>query len=179
MCKDTRLFFAVISAGIARTLFMEQRERFAASIDLQSSGPLPSAAALATVLETPGGFGVAFRGGRSYDLQISQGSACRPRVQGPVRSALVTGGSKVSTRLALQGHRKQSISRLLDSSPFPSLPAGPWPGVLPRPRAPRLPPAGHCVSLRVPHHRHSVRICPGRLHGGCSEGRFQQCKGSC
>ena len=83
-------------AGLARTLFMEQRPKFLASIDLHSSALLPSAASLVAMLDTAGEFGVAVRGGRSYSLRLSRGAAPRARAAGPIWSALVTGGSKVS-----------------------------------------------------------------------------------
>ena len=87
------LFIAL--AGLARTLFMEQRPKFAASIDLQSGmAPVP-AATLAAALESAGEFGVAVRGGRTYSLRLARGAAPRARAAGPIRSALVTGGSKV------------------------------------------------------------------------------------
>ena len=83
------------SAGLARTLFMEQRPKFAASVDLQSGvAPVP-AATLAAALESAGEFGVAVRGGRTYSLRLARGAAPRARAAGPIRSALVTGGSKV------------------------------------------------------------------------------------
>ena len=80
---------------MARTLFMEQRPKFGPSIDLQSTGPAPSQATLAAMLRSAGEFGVAVRGGRTYSLCLSQGAAPRARLAGPIRSAFVTGGSKV------------------------------------------------------------------------------------
>lgn len=83
------------SAGLARTLFMEQHRKFAASIDLQAAAAPVPAAALAAVLGSAGEFAVAMRGGRSYSLRLSRGALPRARAEGPIRSALVTGGSKV------------------------------------------------------------------------------------
>lgn len=82
---------------MARTVFMEQRSKFCNSIDLQSAAPPPAAASLAAALAAPGEFAVAVRGGRAYSLRLSQGAAPRHRAAVAVRSALVTGGSKVST----------------------------------------------------------------------------------
>ena len=143
------LFIAL--AGLARTLFMEQRPKFAASIDLQSGmAPVP-AATLAAALESVGEFGVAVRGSRTYSLRLARGAAPRARAAGPIRSALVTGGSKVR---AGWGHpvgwvarREQMMSVSVDCCcglPKPAVgplllshlihtpaPTGPGPGVLP------------------------------------------------
>ena len=81
---------------MARTVFMEQRSKFGPSIDLQPAAPQPPAASLAAALAAPGEFAVAVRGGRTYSLRLAQGAAPRQRAAVAVRSALVTGGSKVS-----------------------------------------------------------------------------------
>ena len=78
---------------------MEQRPKFAASIDLQAGAAPPSAATLAAALDSAGEFGVAVRGGRTYSLRLARGSAPRPRAAGTIHSALVTGGSKVCAAL--------------------------------------------------------------------------------
>ena len=86
----------VTVAGLARTLFMEHRSKFSASIDLQSAAPALPAATLAAALACSGEFGVAARGGRTYGLRLDQGAVPHPRLSaGPIRSAFVTGGSKV------------------------------------------------------------------------------------
>lgn len=83
---------------------MEQRGKHAPSIDLQSAGARPSAAALAAGLDSVGEFAVAIRGGRSYSLQLGSSVAPRPRAAPRVRSALVTGGSKVDRLRLLLCH---------------------------------------------------------------------------
>ena len=85
----------VTVAGLARTLFMEHRSKFSASIDLESAAPALPAATLAAALACSGEFGVAARGGRTYGLRLDRGAVPRPRHAGPIRGAFVTGGSKV------------------------------------------------------------------------------------
>lgn len=91
-------------------MFMEQRSKFSATIDLQSSGPASSAASLAAALASTGEFAIAVRGGRTYGLRLTQGAVPRARMRSTIGSALVTGGSKVL--------RQQGCHRLCtDSAP--------------------------------------------------------------
>lgn len=85
---------------MARTLFMEERTRHVASIDLPSTGPLPTPAQLAAALAQPGDFALAFRGGRAYSLRLAPSAAPRARPAPAsnnaaiIRSAFITGGTK-------------------------------------------------------------------------------------
>ena len=91
---------ASVLQGIARTLFMEARSTFGASIDLSSNSNLTSnsagisSTALCHLLNIPGEFAV--RGGRVYSLRLMRGSVPRHRQVPTVRSAFVAGGTKVS-----------------------------------------------------------------------------------
>lgn len=75
---------------------MEHRSKHGPSIDLQAAAPLPPAATLAAILDCPGEFGAAVRGGRAYSQRLLQGAAARPRPPHKITSDLVTGGSKAS-----------------------------------------------------------------------------------
>lgn len=94
-CSILSLMLPTSPTGMARTVFMEQRSKFGPTIDLQSSGPAPSAASLAAALASSGEFALAFRCGRTYGLRLAQGAVPRPRAGDTLKSALVTGGSKV------------------------------------------------------------------------------------
>jgi NAD(P)-dependent dehydrogenase (short-subunit alcohol dehydrogenase family) len=85
---------SVCGAGIAKTLFMEERSRFSPSIDLDSCGPLPTSSVLACVLRQPGEFAVAIRSQRTYSLRLMPAYATRPRAAPTVTTAFVAGGTK-------------------------------------------------------------------------------------
>lgn len=81
-------------AGMSRTLFMEARSKYAASVDVQ--GPRLPVATLAAIIGRANEFEVAVRGGRVYSLQMLSHSAdWRSRSTANVAGALVSGGTKV------------------------------------------------------------------------------------
>ena len=84
-----------LHAGLHRTLFMEDRPRYAPSLDLPvAKSALPCGTQLARLLAAPGEFALAVRAGRSYSLRLVRAHKARPRPAGHIASALVTGGSK-------------------------------------------------------------------------------------
>lgn len=96
------LHSSLTSPGIARTLFMEQRSKYVASINLDSAAP-PSPATLTAVLRSRKEYGVSVCNNRVYSLLLAPGSAACPRPLdsrpgGIIQSALVTGGSRVSQK---------------------------------------------------------------------------------
>jgi hypothetical protein len=92
---NPRSYCAARCAGIARTLFMEARGKYGPSIDLSGIGRMP-AAQLSAILRTPGEYVVAVRGGTAYSLRLALAEeAPRARAAPVIRSALITGGTKV------------------------------------------------------------------------------------
>ena len=83
------------ATGLARTLFMENRSAFVTSIDLQKFVPPPPVTTLTSITDQAYGFEVAFRSGRVYALQLTQGATPRARPYAKISTALVSGGSKV------------------------------------------------------------------------------------
>lgn len=158
-------------AGLARTLFIEDRSKYGPSVDLQWTEGVPPSVLLAIVAGVHHEYCVAFRGGRSYSLQLMQGAVARPRPYVQIRSALITGASQVGGHVcmaALPQACPQSPAFLCVSGiwagwitcerPVPSVRLLQlmcvvcWPlhvglglGVLPSSRKTGLPSADHCV----------------------------------
>ena len=88
---------ACMFAGLARTLFMEQRALFGPTIDLQVGAGLPSAAQLAHMACSSGEFAVAFRNGRAFGLRMVPSARAVPRSVALIgeQSSVVSGGTKV------------------------------------------------------------------------------------
>ncbi len=88
---------ACMFAGLARTLFMEQRALFGPTIDLQVGAGLPSTAQLAHMACSSGEFAVAFRNGRAFGLRMVPSATAVPRsvALDAGQSSVVSGGTKV------------------------------------------------------------------------------------
>lgn len=86
-----------VFAGLARTLFMEQRALFGPTIDLQAGAGLPSAAQLAHIACSSGEFAVAFRNGRAFGMRMvpSASPVLRSVTFDGAHSSVVSGGTKV------------------------------------------------------------------------------------
>lgn len=86
---------ASILTSIARTVFLEQRERFAPSVDFPIDSRVDVVTMMACV-RRPGEYGMAIRAGRTYRLQLVRAREPRGRLQSGISSAFVAGGTKVS-----------------------------------------------------------------------------------
>lgn len=90
-------------AGLARTLFMEDRALYGTTIDLQSGGCLPSAVQLGHMACSSGEFAVSFRSGRAFGLRMvpSAGMMPRPLPMDGAFTSIVSGGTKVRAQYLL------------------------------------------------------------------------------
>ena len=89
---------AITCAGLARTLFMEDRAAFGTAVDLSLRTGLPSLPALVGVLHDSGEFQVAMHGSAAYGLRLVPATAPRARPPSELRNAtsIVSGGTKVT-----------------------------------------------------------------------------------
>jgi hypothetical protein len=69
-------------------------------LTLASGAPRLAARQLAALLQQPGEFAAAVRGGRAYSLRLIRASEPRRRTAPRVKSAFVAGGTKASVALA-------------------------------------------------------------------------------
>ena len=84
-------------AGLARTLFMEDRSAYGTSIDLCPSGGLPTTAQLQGLAQVSSEYAVTLRAGRAYSLRLMPAAEPlpRPHVVSSHHTAIVPGGAKV------------------------------------------------------------------------------------
>ena len=77
---------------------MEDRAAYGPSIDLPTSGQLPTFAQLAGIVQSSGDFAIAFRGGGAFGLRMIQSAVPLPRPFSVIPSAtcIVAGGTKAS-----------------------------------------------------------------------------------
>ena len=92
----------IICAGLARTLFMEDRAVFGTAVDLSHRAGLPSLPALASVLHSSGEYQVAMHGSAAYGLRLVPATAPRARPPPELRNAtsIISGGTKVTHGIA-------------------------------------------------------------------------------
>ena len=88
------------TAGLARTLFMEDRAAYGTSVDLPTTADqLPSAGQLQAMTQHGSEYAVVLRGGRMLSLRLQPAAEPLPR---PVQASdeqtgFVSGGAKVET----------------------------------------------------------------------------------
>lgn len=107
----------MLCPGLSRTLFMENRSRYATSIDLPSSYRIP-VSQLAQSIGYAGEFAVAVRGDQTFSLRLTAASHREGQhsgdmaLQRAITSALVTGGSKVRGGGEWHGFGTLRLSRI-------------------------------------------------------------------
>lgn len=84
-------------AGLARTVFMENRGGYGPTIDLPCGAALPSASALRQVAQCSGEFAAAFHLGRWYSLRMLPAPSIAPQRCSidPSAAHIISGGTKV------------------------------------------------------------------------------------
>lgn len=88
-----------VMAGLARTLFMEDRAAYGTSVDLPSAaGRLPTVGQLQALTQHGSEYAVALRGGRALSLRLQPAAEPLPRCvpASYQQTGFVSGGAKVS-----------------------------------------------------------------------------------